>query len=315
LKSSIRKSAEIKRDILGSFDQFSLQFEKELYERLLELISKLTNKGGVFVLDEGTFKDILKIVDEITKKYKGFAPESKVKSILQDFDELEKVSLNISSFLSGDLDFDKLAIDPAKKLIISDITEKLSKPESFKNNVANDIRKIITKRAILGSTTKELISDLKAATSPETGLLSRYVKQVVTDSTYQFQGNINQQIYTTYEMDAITYANSLKATSRKQCIRWVTDKNGLLLKEKIEQDLTYGYLPDEIKWAKNYGSGYGSPDKSYYLDLTESNFLIIRGGYGCQHEAIPFKMNLRTLERSEKLKNDYEKYRATLPLV
>lgn len=315
MKSSIRKSAELKKDILGSFNQFSLQFEKELYGRLLELVNRLTNKRGNLVLDEDTFKEIVYIVGQLSTKYKDFAPKSKVADILRDFSEFDKVAKNMSSFVNGDLDFDKLNLAPRKELFIGNIAADLGSPESFKNNVADKIRKVITKRVILGSTTKELISDLRAATSPETGLLSQYVKQVVTDSTYQYQGAINQEIYDTFEMDAIGYLNSLKTTSRPQCIRWINEKNGLLLKERIDQDLVYGVLSEEIKWARSNGKGYGTPDKPYYLDLTEENFLIVRGGYGCEHEATPFKKSIKALERMDRLKKDFDKYRATLPKI
>lgn len=310
MKSEIRKAYNIKNDINKTLQKYSTDFDKKIYERLLELTADIETKSGRLTITPETYPKIKRIINQIIKDFAASEISSKVSDLIRDFAELDDINLKYLDFLNGDLDFDRVGISSRKKFVIDELTDRLSSPASFQGNVTDDIRRIIVRRVIGGNTRKELIEDLKKATvEKDTGLLGRYLEQVTNDSISQYQGTVNQQIYKDLKMDAISYTGSLIETSRVQCIRWVEDKGGLLLKKEHELDITHGLLSREVQWAKTNGAGYGTPGKPYYLDLTEDNFIVIRGGYGCRHEAIPFIATARSLERNEQLLQAFRTFR------
>ena len=103
------------------------------------------------------------------------------------------------------------------------------------------------------------------------GLLTRYVTQISRDALYQFSGLANQVIAVEYGLNAYEYVGSLVDDSRPQCQRWVE-----------KQVLFFSELQEEINWALDNGKGM-------IPSTTPQNFAIYRGGYNCQHEAIPVK--------------------------
>lgn len=305
MEDLIKKYNDNKKIIDSAID-LSKAFDNVIYELLLEHIDKLASKNGILFPDEDTIMQLGILSSNLVKELDKSRFRANFASILTDFDSIEKNSENVFRILN-EKDFNKLDFSNEKKLIIEDLSKRLSSPESFKVNIVNELRTIITSHVLKGSPKSELRNNLKKValkSDNEGGILSRYVGQVTTDAVYQFQGSINKKLRDETALPDVLYSGSIIDTSRVQCIRWM-GKGGIFLGAG-KSDGTMN-LDDEIKWAKNNGTGYAAKNKPYYVELTKDNFMIIRGGFNCRHEAHPFRYSSKISDRAKKFKEINDK--------
>ena len=105
------------------------------------------------------------------------------------------------------------------------------------------------------------------------GVFERWVGQIARDAVNEYQGGINAQIKVQYDLTDIRYVGSLVEDSRPQCVRWVKELGGRIKGTDLQA---------EIDWAYDHGSGMKP-------DTNPENFPQKRGGYNCEHIAIPTK--------------------------
>lgn len=290
----------------------SKKIEREYWQIILDQLDKLDSEAGTLIFGKKSADTINEIMLAIRKAIEKGGYRNELSKVLKQIGEVDEAGLKVIEALNDRSIDISTVLD--RDFLGREIVERISSPESFKTNIENEVRRIIAKNIYFQSSIKTLKDELKEAVISSTnngGILSRYVSQVATDTVYQYKGAVNQRIEQKYGLNAISYLGSIIETSRPQCIRWVEDFNGILLKEKIE-DTTFAYLPDEVKWARNNGKGYGEEGKAYYLDLTVNNFIVIRGGYGCRHEAIPFKYSEKAANRTKRFAEEHEKYLASI---
>lgn len=293
----------------------SKSLEKDFLKIIQESILSLGNLRGRIELTKDTSKDIIRIAKEISDAIKKGGYPNDISKLLRDINDVSDQNIKVLEEFNDQTI--KIDVRPEQSLIIDEISDRLASPESFSTNITNEVRKIIVKNVLEQKSIKELISDLELSllsNKAGQGIVTRYVNQIATDAVLQYKGSVNQKIKEKYQYNALRYVGSLIETSRPQCQRWITTKHGILLEEPKEGKLDVGVLSEEIKYVKsniynsNKVSGYGLPGKSYYIELTEQNFITFRGGYGCRHEAIPFKYSQKSLERTERLSKQYNDF-------
>lgn len=300
----IKDVVQSTEDSLFGFQELSLAAQKKLLEIVLDKLYKLSSKKGVLSFGGGSSDEINQIIKEVYKEFGFEKYRSDVRELFRTFDDIGQSTVNLSSNFA---EVDKINFSEQKKFIINELSERLASPESFKANIVGDVRRILAKRILLQSSIKDLKEELSQSLKGNNGTLAKYVTQITTDAVYQYQGSINQAIQKEFGLDGYKYINSIIDTSRPQCVRWVKEKNGLLLLKPNDSIDTYGILSKEIEWAKKYGSGYGKPGKSYYLELNIDNFAIVRGGYNCRHRALPFRVTPKDLQRTERFRKELNK--------
>lgn len=286
----------------------SKKIEREYWEIILDQLSKLDSEAGILLFGKKSADVINDTMFAIRKAIEKGGYRNDLSKVLKQIGSVDAAGLKVIEALNDRSINISTVLD--RDFLGNEIVERLASPDAFKVNIENDIRRIIAKNIYFQSpikTLKEELNESVISSSSAGGTLSRYVRQIATDTMYQYKGEVNRKIQEKYNLDAISYLGSIIGTSRPQCIRWVNEKKGILLKEK-QEDSTFGYLPDEVKWAKNNGKGYGEKGKPYYLNLTVDNFTVIRGGYGCRHEAIPFKYSEKAAARTKRFAEEHEKY-------
>lgn len=140
-------------------------------------------------------------------------------------------------------------------------------------NFTDPIIDILKKNVTSGSDKKDFINSLAANLDDKTGLLSRYVPQVASDSIMQFNRNYMGVIGSDLGLNHWYYRGTKKADSRPFCVRasgkYFTDAQ---LKSYVQQQMTL-----------NHGKGWAGMVKGENW----SNFCTYCGGYNCGHHAIP----------------------------
>lgn len=286
----------------------SKKIEREYWQIILDQLDKLDSEAGILIFGKKSADTINEIMLAIRKAIEKGGYRNELSKVLKQIGDVDEAGLKVIEALNDRSIDISTVLD--RDFLGKEIVERIASPESFKTNIENEVRRIIGKNIYFQSSIKTLKDELKEAVLSSTnngGILSRYVTQVATDTVYQYKGTVNQKIEEKYNLNAISYLGSIIRTSRPQCIRWVEDFHGIILKDKIE-DSKFAYLPNEVKWAKTNGKGYGEKGKPYYLDLTVNNFTVIRGGYGCRHEAIPFKYSEKAANRTKRFSDEHTKY-------
>ena len=164
-------------------------------------------------------------------------------------------------------------INPFLKIEVNNTIDKLSGAGMAKDFI-NPIRESLYRNILLGAevtTVEKTIRDYVITSGAQDSKLLRYVKQVSRDAIQQFDGTVQQNITNELGLNALRYVGSLISDSRKQCVRWVAQDQGVLLLSELQE---------EIDWAYSNGSGM-------IPGTTPDTFLIFRGGYNCRHRAFP----------------------------
>lgn len=314
----IKDNIDATEQLLADFNAVAEKNQNELLKIVLDRLYDLSVTKGVLNFDSKSSEQINQIIKDIYKDFDFKKYQSEISGLFRNLDDVGKTTIELTALINDNLD--NFNFTEKKKFIINELSETIANKDAFKVNIIDDVRRIIAKRILIQSPIKELRDELKLAIAGSDavgGSVQRYVSQITTDAVMQYKGSINQEIKTKLKLDGYSYIGSIIETSRKQCKRWVEEKNSLLLFEKTDLIETYGLLSEEIEYAQNQGSGYGKKGTSYFIKLTEDNFATVRGGYGCRHEAVPFRISEKSLKRAERMKNDYnsqmEKFKEANP--
>jgi hypothetical protein len=304
----IKNKIDVQDSLINKFKKFTDDYSDELLDKIFEYIDKFARSKGFLVLEAESGFLLAEFAKKLVEDFKESKYIGELGSLLGSFDELEVANKNLLGLLNPEFDFDALNFSKEKKVVIGELTESLLRPESFKVNISNEVRKILARNVLQGGSIKNLkkeLTNVVSKSNTDGGILGRYVGQITTDAVLQYGGIINDKVAKIGVFNAFGYTGSLIETSRIQCQRWKNDKKGVLLFDQKESP--YGYLPDEIKWANANGTGYGRKGSTSYIELTKDNFARYRGGYNCRHEALPFQWNDRNRKYYEKLNTEFEK--------
>lgn len=306
----IIEKLEARNKIVSNFSDFGKSADDRLYENLIKILEKkLSVKSGRLVLDDDSIQQLGEIIRSVSQDYKIASTQNEISKILKSFDTLTDSTIKVSALLNDSSLLSDLNFNKEKKFIVNELAYNLGNAQTFEFNVMSEVRQIIA-RSIVGESTyselKDKLRDALLSKNGESGIVGRYVNQITTDSVMRYTGVVNTKIKEKLNLNAIRYIGDLMETSRPQCIRWVSN-GGIFLTEKTPNSKAMN-LDKEIRWAKKYGSGYGKPGKSYYLDLNEDNFIEIRGGYGCLHEAIAFNYSEKKEAYSKKLQDIHQNF-------
>lgn len=303
--SLITDNLELTEDFIGGFDKLAKKTQDEILKVVLDKLTILSIKRGALVFDDNSSTEINELIKQVYREFDFEKYQGEISGLLRDVDSIGKATIELTASLTpevSDIDF-----TAQKKFIINEISERLATPESFKVNILGDVRRIIARRLLTQAPIRQLKEDLidsLTASAANGGILGRYVNQITTDAVQQYKGSVNRAIKEKFDLDAYSYVGSLIKTSRPQCVRWINEFSGVLMID--ERVKGFGYLPAEVEWAKKNGSGYGTPGKPYYLELTVDNFQTVRGGYACRHEATPFRMTERAKARTQRLQKEFD---------
>lgn len=106
----------------------------------------------------------------------------------------------------------------------------------------------------------------------ENTTFTNYSLRISRDALGQYDGAVNAKIADQFDLNAIVYVGSVIDDTRAQCERWL-EPEFILIAD----------LQDEIDWAYSNGKGM-------IAGTTPANFMALRGGYNCRHQAVPIRV-------------------------
>lgn len=259
-------------DIISQqFESRGVRLSENLFDAVFEYILSFETESGKIV-KSGTNK---RTIAEINALLKSFFEEKFLDSYIPNLTEqLGTVEKNDEFLQAKENDFTPSAafkaaeITPIRQLFADNVFNELGLT-GFSQQAGKPIIDLILTASQSGYTLQQTKSELSKITDS----FGRYTGQVVRDTMFGYDGQVNNVFATAIGANAYKYSGSIVKDSRPQCRRWV--------KMKI---ITFEQLSKEIAWGNQNGSGMRP-------NTNKSNFTIKRGGYNCRHKAIPVKID------------------------
>lgn len=196
-----------------------------------------------------------------------------------------------------------------KTLAIEDTVSKLTEA-GIGTNIEGRITDILKTNITTGGSYKDLTGQLREVltdTSKSDGLLTRYAKQITTDSINQYSANYTQIVSSDLGYEWFAYQGSDIKTTRPFCDA-MTDFRYFHISE----------IPRLLAARDLYYMKYGKKTKVPIYDKTglphglidgtnPENFFVRRGGYNCGHQVRPVSERLVIAQS----KDIYDKVTAT----
>jgi len=277
-----------------SFVNSVKKLEVVILRAVVKLLKGFDSKAGRLIRSRITQRLLNRLNREVLEILQKSDYPDVVSRYLKKFDRVEDLTINTASFINN-VKVSKTALNGEKLLAIDDISKRLTSVSSVTTNLVQPIRNVLL-QAIRGGAsiedTEQALKGLIGTNKSGEGFIRKYARQVATDGINQYGGTLQQVIASEYELNAFRYVGSLIATSRDTCIHLINGTGEYA-------DLAQGrgvYLikdiPEIIRRSEN--------NSGWIQGTTPENFFIRRGGYGCRHRVIGFRLNLEEKTDSQK---------------
>ena len=153
-------------------------------------------------------------------------------------------------------------------------------------NVIEPIGNLLRENVRVGIDYGDMVQGLRdyiAGNDSVEGRLSRYVKQMATDSLNQYSAGYTEVVAADLKLDWFQYTGSLLVQSRAFCKAMVNKRH---YHRKEIPLLIHGKFPQFKSVGGTLNSRTGLPDGMNPV-TNAVNFPIYRGGYSCRHQSIP----------------------------
>ena len=259
--------------ILKQYEPALKGIEKDLFNDLIVLLSSIN-----FTDIENI--DVAGIVAAIDKLYIQAInkPEfvNDTRKFLQNFDEVRKNALELHKEVS-DLSYTPAfyeALNKQQKFLVDKTLYELQQG-GLKKYFVEDAKQVLLEAANLGYSQKQIEKRLRQrllSQPDKDSYYVRYATQVSRDSVNQYNGQVNQMVQDEYDLDMIRYVGSVVDDSRPFCIH---------VRKELKGKIKRSELPALL--AKYSGSS------GMIQNTNANNFYVVRGGWNCRHEAIPYR--------------------------
>jgi len=265
--------AEFSEKLIEQYRPVLAEIERTLFNDLLILLSS-------YNFTDATSLDVAGIVAEIDKLFINVAnsPEfvNDTRQFLQNFDTVRANALTFQKEINSITYTPQFytSLDKAQKFLVDKTLYDLQQG-ALKKYFVEDAKQILLEAAYLGNSQKQIEKRLRKrflSSKDKDSYYMRYATQISRDSVNEYHGQVNQMIADEYGLDMIRYVGSTVEDSREFCMHVIKQMKGVIKRSELPKLLT-----------RYSGSNGMKPNTDV------NNFLIVRGGYNCRHEAIPFR--------------------------
>lgn len=259
--------------ILKQYEPALKGIEKDLFNDLLVLLSSIN-------IDNLSDLDVANIVAAIDKIYIRAinSPDfvNDTRAFLLNFDTVRKNALELHEQVS-DLKYTPEfyeALNKQQKFLVDKTLYDLQQG-GIKKYFVEDAKQVLLEAVSLGYSQKQIEKRLRQrllSTPEKDSYYLRYATQVSRDSVNQYNGQVNQMVQDEYDLDMIGYVGSIVEDSRPFCVH---------VRKELKGKIKISELPALL--AKYSGSS------GMIQNTNSKNFYIVRGGWNCRHEAIPYR--------------------------
>lgn len=272
LKELQKLKAELKTALANNFSDSVIKSEREIYLRILELLSSLEKTSGNIALTENNLKIAELVKDELPKIVLESSYTKSVEDFITGINEQKALtdayfSTNISSSIVSNTPFASAVFDQTKRNTI-DLLINATPETGFLKSLNN----IIDVAVRSGQSWRETVSQIReyAVGKENAGKLYQYSKQVAYDAIA-----VNDRAYTSaiadeLESEWFLYAGGELPTTRHFC------------EERVGK---YFYYLEIESWAEEDWDGKNDT-------TTQQTIYEYLGGWNCQHTLIPVTIEM-----------------------
>lgn len=271
LKELQKLKAELKTALANNFSNSVIKSEREIYLRILELLSTLEKSGGNIALTESNLKIADLIKDELPKIVRESSYTKAVEDFISGINEQKALtdtylSTTLSTTVSS-TPFASAVFDQTKRNTI-DLLINATPETDFLKSLENIIE-VAVRSGQSWKETVELVREY-AIGKEDAGKLNQYSKQVAYDAIA-----INDRAYTSaiadeLESEWFLYAGGELPTSRVFC------------QDRVGRFFHYKEIES---WASEDWAGKND-------ETTEQTIYEYLGGWNCQHTLIPVTIEM-----------------------
>lgn len=262
---------------IDEFEEVLPFIEKQLSSRVTRIISQLDTVNGKI---KPSIKN-LRLLKQIRKEIKAVISDSKYSLALEKLEVnlgvIDKVNESYFSAMVEKFSPPKVLAE-AQTVAIAEMNASL-KGAGINANIVDSIVSIIQKDITGGANFYELNQSLRQfiLSTPEIpSRLTAYTKQVVTDSVHQYNALYHEIISDDLGLEWYEYNGGLVGDSRCFCERMVQKR--FIHKSEFKAVLTGVIDGKKCELYKKTGLPHGM-----ILGTNESNLVVNRGGWNCQH--------------------------------
>lgn len=307
---------EIDRAI-NSFNKGIPSSQKKMYEELVLELKRLDLNGDKIKTTVANLKIIQSIKNKLTRLILTDDYLSDVKEFVKSFNEVAKLQNEYWKGVESTFK-PKPLLREIRKQAITDTVTQLAE-SGIGANIGDVLTDILRTNVTSGGSYKSLQNQLLETltdTNRSDGLLTRYSKQITTDSINQYSAQYTQQVAAGLKMEWYAYQGTEMQTSREFCQAMVENRRyfhisevpALLNAEGMEfKDNKDGKIK-KVRINPKTNLPYG------FIEGTNAeNFFVRRAGYQCGHQIRPVPERNVPLEVRDRVYNTpaYHRWKAT----
>lgn len=295
-------------DILKQIDKAVAKFNKrlpavqrEMFNEISAELKRLDLNGKNVRATVKNLRIINSIKNKITRLIVTPEYEQEIKDFAKQFNEITK--LQNEYWRAQEASFKpRPLLKEIRKQAIADTVKQLGANgigEAIGNHITTLLRNNITTGGSYAKLTEQLRNQL--LNTQTDGLLSKYAKQITTDSINQYSAQYTQIVSSDLGFEWFAYQGSDIKTTRPFC--------------DAMTDIRYFHVTEIPRLLRAEGLYYmkdGKKTKVPIYDKTDlphgmipgtnvANFQINRGGYNCGHQIRPVSERLVPLDRREEV--------------
>lgn len=267
--------------------------QKAMLESIEEELLRLDVKDGRIKTTVANLKIIASIKNKLLKIVLNEDYMAEVKNFAKAFVDITNIQNEY--WKSVEKTFKPSSIlKEIKNQAVEDTVNKLTEA-GIGTNISSQIEDILRTNITTGGSYKDLTAQLRESltdTDKSPGILSRYTKQITTDSINQYNANYTQIVSSDLGFEWFAYQGSDIKTTRPWCDA-MTDRRYFHISEipslLSAEDLYY--IKDGKKTKVPIYEKTGLP-AGMIEGTNAENIFIRRGGYNCQHQIRPVSENL-----------------------
>lgn len=278
----LQQSDDLRNRITNEFLSIITQVEKDVYNKILELLDSFNTSDGYFSTTNMSAAKLVRIENEIIKILTDAGYFKAANIFIAD---LKKITVNTELLHKGinKIDISNQSMTEIEKAYAQRAVTMFSKA-GLNDKFIAPITTVVNEAITFGysiQNTRDTLSDFVKGGNDTSGKLQSYLTVSARDTVAQLQGAQHQKVMADFEMPYILYTGGLLKDSAGQCVHWYGMKFIPVKDLQAEIDLAFA------NQARHLNQPKGHRWAGFIKSTTPENFCIYRGHLGCIHSAFP----------------------------
>lgn len=282
---TVEELSQQKRTVIDNgysvFDDDIQAIQRNILKEVLRLMNRFAQKSGKIVAKDLSNKKTALLLKKLLSKFLNKETlKSQTSKFLKNFDDVEMITKKMLE-KENKLDLSDFDLSTEKKMAIEKIAKSLLNDDMIEVNLLDPLQEIMYRQVTIGIGVKEAEAEFRnfiIGDEKNRGFASRYVKTIVRESLFRYDGMINQKAAIEFDLDSFRIVGPLRANSHISCIEMVRE-TGVLGAFAKDGKYKREDVPKMLKvMEKRPGFVKGTNASNYYMN---------RNHWGCYHEMIP----------------------------